>query len=78
MPINNLPLFTFEEGLTFIFKVGFIIFAILYFIFSLIVIRQIKTMTTTIMTEGGSILRAFAILFAGLSLGVVVLFIGLL
>jgi len=70
--------FTLESGLQLIFKAGFIIFAVLYFIFSLIVIRQVKLMTETVVTEGGAIIRALAIIFAGLSLGVIVLFIGFL
>lgn len=66
------------NGVNILFKIGFIAFAVLYFIFSLIVIRQVYLMTDTIITEGGPILRALAIVFAGLALGIIVLFIGLL
>lgn len=59
------------------FEFGFLAFAILYFIFTLIVLRQVNLMTSTIKTEGGGILKALAILYCGLSLGVVVLLIGL-
>lgn len=59
------------------FELGFLAFAILYFIFTLIVLRQVNLMTSTIKTEGGGILKALAILYCGLSLGVVVLLIGL-
>lgn len=60
-----------------VFEVGFIIFGIIYFIFSLVVLRQVNLMTATVKTEGGGLLKAAAILYAGLSLGVIVLFIGL-
>lgn len=59
------------------FEIGFIIFGVVYFIFTLIVLRQVNLMTDTIKTEGGGILKALAILYAGLALGVIVLFIGL-
>ena len=59
------------------FEIGFLVFGIIYFIFTLIVLRQVNLMTSTIRTEGGGILKAIAILYAGLALGVIVLFIGL-
>lgn len=60
-----------------VFEIGFLIFGILYFIFTLIVLRQVNLMTATVRTEGGGLLKAVAILYAGLALGVIVLFIGL-
>ena len=57
------------------FKLGFVLLAILYFIFSLIVIGQIRLMTETVTTEAGSLLRFFSILHAGIALGIIVLFI---
>lgn len=59
------------------FEIGFLVFGIIYFIFTLIVLRQVNIMTDTIKTEGGGILKAIAILYAGLALGVIILFIGL-
>lgn len=59
------------------FEIGFLAFGIVYFIFTLIVLRQVNLMTSTIKTEGGGLLKAIAILYAGLALGVIVLFIGL-
>jgi hypothetical protein len=59
------------------FEIGFLIFGIVYFIFALIVLRQVNLMTSTIKTEGGGTLKAIAILYAGLALGVIILFIGL-
>lgn len=60
------------------FEFGFIAFAVVYFIFTLIVLRQVNLMTSTVKTEGGGILKGLAILYCGLALGVVVLMIGLL
>lgn len=78
MPIE-LPLFgTLTGGLVLFFKIGFIVLAILYFIFSLIVIRQVALMSQTVITEGGFVLRAISIIHAGLALGVVVFFIWML
>ena len=59
------------------FEIGFLAFGVVYFIFTLIVLRQVNIMTATIKTEGGGWLKALAILYAGLALGVIVLFIGL-
>ena len=59
------------------FEVGFLAFGVVYFIFTLIVLRQVNLMTSTIKTEGGGLLKALAIFYAGLALGVIVLFIGL-
>ncbi len=67
-----------SDFINLIFRVGFIAFSVIYFIFTLIVLRQVSLMTSTIKTEGGPILKALAILYSGLSLGVIVLFIGLL
>ena len=56
-------------------KVGFVLFAILFFIFSLIVVGQVRLMTQTVKTEAGPLLRFFSVLFAGIALGIIVLFI---
>lgn len=66
------------DGFWFIVKVGLVILAVLYFIFSLIVLRQVNLMTETLITENAGLLRAFAIIHAGIALGVIVLFVGLL
>ena len=60
------------------FKVGFILFALLYFVFSLIVVGQVRLMTQTVKTEAGPLLRFFSVLFAGIALGLIVLFIAFL
>jgi hypothetical protein len=73
---DNTPLLTaLFNNFGGIFKFGFIVFAVLYFIFSLIVLRQINLMTRTIVTEGGPILRILGIAYAVLSLGVLIYFI---
>lgn len=79
MVVDNQPLIGILAGdVTIIFKILLIIFASLYFIFSLIVNRQINLMTETVITEAGALLRALGILFAGLSLGIIILFISFL
>lgn len=78
MPIE--PVITinpFANILAIVFEFGFLAFTIVYFIFTLIVLRQVNLMTATIKTEGGGILKALAILYCGLALGVIVLIIGL-
>lgn len=59
------------------FQIGFIAFGVVYFIFTLIVLRQVNLMTSTIRTEGGGILKGLAILYAGLALGIILLLIAL-
>ncbi|MBI2022453.1 hypothetical protein HYS97_01205 [Candidatus Daviesbacteria bacterium] len=68
--------FLISNGLSLVFKVGFVAFALLYFIFSLIVIRQVNIMTEAVATEGAPVLKALAIIHTGLALGVLILFIG--
>lgn len=60
-----------------VLKYGIIFLMILYFIFSLVVVRQVQLMTETVMTELGSVLRAFSILQAGLVLVILLAYIGL-
>ena len=60
-----------------VFDFGFLAFAVLYLVFTLIVLRQVNLMTSTIKTEGGGAIKAAAILYCGLSLGIIVLMIGL-
>jgi hypothetical protein len=73
---NSTPLLTLLfTNFAPVFKVGFIIFAILHFIFTLIVLRQINLMTATIMTEGGPILRVLGIIYTIFALLVLIYFI---
>ncbi|MDO8638606.1 MAG: hypothetical protein Q7R43_03455 [Candidatus Daviesbacteria bacterium] len=70
------------DGLTNFFwdipRLGVLFLAVLYFAFSLIVLRQITLMSETLISETGPVLKAFAILHCGLALGVIILFIGFL
>ena len=59
----------------FLFKIGIVSFAAIYFIFSLIVMRQIKLMTDTLITNVSPVIRAFGILHALFALLVVLLLI---
>lgn len=73
---DNTPLLTLLfNNFAPVFKAGFIIFTVLYFIFTLIVLRQINLMTQTIITEGGPILRILGIVYAVLALLVLLYFI---
>ena len=73
---NNLPLLTvLFNNFAPVFKFGFIVFMVLYFIFTLIVLRQINLMTNTIITEGGPILRVLGIIYTVLALAILVFFI---
>lgn len=49
--------------------------SVLYFIFTLIVIRQVRLMTETLVTETAPALRALSIFYGLISLGVVILFV---
>ncbi len=60
------------------FKIGFILLAVLFFIFCLIVVGQVRLMTQTVSTEAGPLLRFFSVLFAGIALGLIVFFIAFL
>lgn len=59
-------------------RLGILLLAVLYFVFSLIVLRQIKLMSETLISESSPVLMAFAILHSGFALGVIILFIGFL
>lgn len=65
-------------GILAIARIGILALAAAYFIFSLIVVRQVNLMTETLVTEVSPILRAFSIIHAGLALGAVILFVGFL
>lgn len=55
-----------------------ILLAACYFFFSLVIVRQVNLMIATLLTETAPFLRAFAIIHAGLALGVIIIFIGVL
>lgn len=66
------------EMIWLIIRSALVILGVLYFIFSLIVVRQVNLMTDTLITEVAPLLRAFAIIHTGVSLGIIILFIGFL
>lgn len=76
-PVATVALTPFG-GFLIIVKLGILLLAALYFAFSLIVVRQVSLMTETLITEVAPLLRAFSIIHAGLALGIIILFIGLL
>lgn len=66
------------EGLWVVTRVSLVTFTALYFVFSLIVARQVSFMTDSLRTAFSGYLRFSAILHAGISLGVVVVLLGIL
>ncbi len=64
-----------SPGFTGAVKLGFIGVAALYFIFSLVVIRQVNLMSETVITKAAGILKVIAILHALLALAVLIFFI---
>lgn len=49
--------FSLEGGFLFVFKALLLVLVFLYFIFSLIVTRQVKLMTETLMTQSALLLK---------------------
>lgn len=66
------------DGVWLVVRVGVIILSAFYFLFSLVVVRQVSLMTDTLITEISPYLRAFSLIHAGLALGVIILLIGIL
>jgi hypothetical protein len=76
MILDNTPLLTMLfNNFSPLFKIGFIVFAVLHFIFTLIVLRQVNLMTTTIVTHGGPILRILAIGYSLMALLILIYFV---
>lgn len=81
MPIDgqNFPIVLFSmQSIWISIEVALVVFAAIYFVFSLIVLRQVNLMTETLITEVAPLLRALSIVYSGFSLGIIVLFLGLL
>lgn len=77
--VTNPQLIGFElTTVGLVLKIGFIIFAVIYFIFTLIVIRQVSLMTETFTTQLSGFLKALSIFYALVALAIVILFIGFL
>lgn len=79
MPVEGTSVFPLSwEWILFIFRVMILVFALLYLIFSVVVMRQINLMTETIITELSPYLRFFGVVYVGVSAGLILLFFGLL
>ncbi len=78
MPITTqISLFDQAALLVFI-KAGILILLIFYALFSLIVVRQVDLMSSTLITPVSSIVKAFSILHAGFAIGFIILAFALL
>lgn len=64
-----------SHGVVILLRIGFAAFAALYFIFSLIIIRQVSLMAETVRTEFGGVLKVLSLAFALISLGILIYFI---
>lgn len=78
-PDNSQPIFVLNLGqdITSVFQVGIVLLALLYFLFSLIVVRQVNLMTDTLITPVSPFLRFLSVLHAGFALGIVVIFLAI-
>lgn len=59
-------------------KILLFILGVFYFIFTLVVVQQVRLMTHSLITEVSPLLRTFSLLQVGLGLAVLVLLFGLL
>ena len=70
-----------EGGISQVFwsllQIILLVISVLYFIFTVIVIRQVRLMTETVITDVAPALRALSIFYGLISLGVVILFVWL-
>ena len=64
-----------QDVTTLVFKILFLIAAFLYFLFSIVVIRQIATMRSTLITEFSPILTTVAYIHLAAALAVLFFFI---
>lgn len=59
-------------------KIVILIFFVFYVIFSLIIVRQVDLMSKSLITPVSPVVRAISIINAGLAIGFIILFIGVL
>lgn len=69
--LNNDYVFVFAKG-------AVLLFLIFYAIFSLIIVRQTNSMSKTLVTNISGIVRAIAIVNAGVAIGLIILAWGIL
>lgn len=72
---NNFLSADLQDITTLLFKILFLIAAFLYFLFSIVVIRQISTMRSTLITEFSPILTTISYLHLAASLAVLFFFV---
>lgn len=77
MPTTQFSLFDSEPILIFL-KIAILIILVFYAIFALIIVRQVDLMGKTLISDLSPIVKAIAIINAGLSIGLIVLAWGIL
>jgi hypothetical protein len=75
MAADGLSINLFVSESLFVFKIGLIIFAALYFVFTLVVIRQVILMTETVKTVAAPLLKIITIIYSLFALSVVIFFV---
>lgn len=65
------------EGFWAILKLGFLLLFLLYFIYSLVVVRQVYLMTKTVITDVSPVLKILGIFHAVAAFSAVVIFLWL-
>lgn len=59
-------------------KILIFVLGVFYFVFTLIVVQQVRLMTRSLITEVSPLLRAFSVLQVGFGLAIIILLFGLL
>jgi hypothetical protein len=67
----NIPIINISTW--FIFKIFILIALIVYLVFSLVVVRQIRLMTETLKVAAGAFLRTFSYFYLALAIGILLL-----
>lgn len=78
MPITTQISFSDLTVILVIIKAGILIVLIFYALFSLLVVRQVDLMSSTVITAVSPIIKAFSILHAGFAIGFIILAFALL
>lgn len=78
MPLEGQTFSAPADFVLFLTRSGVLTLSVLYFVFSLVIVRQVTLMTETLITEVAPIIKAFSIIHAGFALGVIILLIGFL
>lgn len=78
MPITTQISFSDLTVILVIIKAGILIVLIFYALFSLLVVRQVDLMSSTLITAVSPIIKAFSILHAGFAIGFIILAFALL